>query len=182
MKTLHSTEGYVYLRCNSLYGGDYSFDLRLFQLFVIFTQIVSTFQFSKKNCFLCFLSCDKKIHNADFWFEIPSSAINKPWLIIVFLAKKQVWLPWLTFDKYSMWLQEKWCGLHMVFKKGKKFFKDVITDDTDNGLSVVRHEVFSEGSECNESDDDVEAYEDKKILMTMGVRRLLGRQRESFWF
>ena len=54
MKTLHSTEGYVYLRCNSLYGGDFSFDLGLFQLFEIFTQIVSTFQFSKKNCFLCF--------------------------------------------------------------------------------------------------------------------------------
>ena len=71
----------------------------------------------------------------------------------------------------------------MVFKKGKKFFLETSlqTTQTMNGLSVVRHEVFSEGAECNESNDDVEADEDKKILMTMGVRRLLRRQRESFW-
>ena len=77
------------------------------------------FNFQKKIVFSVFIvgrifSCDKKIHNADFWFEIPSSAINKPWLHRCgFRGLRLV---------NSMWLQEKWCGLHMVFKKGKKFF------------------------------------------------------------
>ena len=61
-------------------------------------------------------------------------------------------------------------------QKVESFFKDVITDDTDNGLSVQverdRLEVLSEGAECDESDDDVEVDEDKNILIPMGVRRL----------